>query len=96
MATRRRRERAQRILAKRYVATVRGRSLGGRRVHETVELTDKREAMREAKRLATAWDAAGLTIALRAGSARGGLIERLVSFYDPRTGRLRFRQTLET
>lgn len=87
-----------RVLAKRYVAVIRGRAFGGegKRVHTATEVgTQKQATFRAAKRLAGVAYDVGTTVTLRAGSKRGGIIERVVMEERGEYG-YRWRQAFET
>lgn len=89
---------SRRRLAAKYVAVVTGRKFGQRRrgPARAIDGADKRETMRAGKRLA--WDMyPGAVVTLRANSARGPIIERVVMEATTSNGLgYVWRQTFET
>lgn len=86
-----------RVIAKRYVAIIKGREFGYTR-KRTIEQagTQKQATFRWAKSRARASFDVGTTVTLRAGSKRGGIIERVVMVRWGNKHGYRWRQAFET
>lgn len=87
------------IIASNYCAVIEGRMYfggDGRVMVHTIDDSDKRVAMREAKRYALANFVDGTTVTLRAGSPEGGILERVKLSEQSGAGPHRWLSDFET
>lgn len=87
------------IIASNYCAVIEGTLYfggDGRTMVHTIDDSDKRIAMRDAKRYAVTHFTDGATVTLRAGGPEGGILERVKLDFPAGAGPHRWRSAFET